>query len=311
VDALKHVSQVFEAAEQIPFDDSSRIVLMSDCHRGDGSWADEFSRNQNLYFAALTHYYKEKFTYIEIGDGDELWENSRFTDIKQVHSDVFWLLSRFYNEDRLYLIFGNHDMVKKDNRFVKNNLYQYFDESGKRHVSLFKNIKFHEGLVLNHRGTGDKVFLVHGHQVDFLNYRLWKPARFLVRYLWRPLTIFGVNDPTRAAKNYKKKDAVEKRLTEWVIEEKHILIAGHTHRPMFPEVGEPPYFNDGSCVHPRCITAIEIADGCIVLVKWNVKTKDDGTLFIGREVLAGPRRLRDYFGRTGEQLHSNYISIFV
>ena len=311
MDALKYVSQVFEAAEQIPFDDSSRIVLMSDCHRGDGSWADDFSRNQNLYFAALTHYYKEKFTYIEIGDGDELWENSRFTDIKQVHSDVFWLLSRFYNEDRLYLIFGNHDMVKKDNRFVKNNLYQYFDEPRKRHVSLFKNIKFHEGLVLNHKYTGDKVFLVHGHQVDFLNYRLWKLARFLARYLWRPLTTFGVNDPTRAAKNYKKKDAVEKRLTEWVIEEKHILIAGHTHRPMFPEVGEPPYFNDGSCVHPRCITAIEIADGCIVLVKWNVKTKDDGTLFIGREVLAGPRRLRDYFSRTGEQVHSNYIRIFV
>jgi hypothetical protein len=30
-------------------------------------------------------------------------------------------------------------------------------------------------------------------------------------------------------------------------------------------------------------------------VKWNVKTKEDGTLFIGREVLAGPRKLADYF----------------
>jgi len=110
LDSLKHISKVFETAEQITFDDSSRIVLMSDCHRGDGSWADDFSRNQNLYFAALTHYYKEKYTYIEIGDGDELWENSRFSDIKQMHSDVFWLLSKFYNEGRLYLIFGNHEI---------------------------------------------------------------------------------------------------------------------------------------------------------------------------------------------------------
>jgi len=154
-------------------------------------------------------------------------------------------------------------------------------------------------LVLRHKTTGDKIFLIHGHQVDCLNYRLWKLARFLVRYLWRPLTTFGVNDPTRAAKNYDKKEAVEKILTKWVTRENHMLIAGHTHRPMFPEVGEPTYFNDGSCVHPRCITAIEISEGQILLVKWNVKTKNDGTLFIGREVLAGPRRLKEYFETKG------------
>lgn len=297
MDSLKRVSLVFESADEIPFDDSSRIILMSDCHRGDGSWADDFSKNQNLYFAALTHYYDENYTYIEIGDGDELWENSRFSDIKQVHGDVFWLLSKFYNEGRLYLIFGNHDMVKKDDSFVKNNLYEYFDEREKKYIPLFKDIKLYEGLVLKHRATGDKIFLVHGHQVDCLNYRLWKLARFLVRYLWRPLTTFGVNDPTRTAKNYNKKEAAEKRLTEWVKRKKHMLVAGHTHRPMFPEAGEPPYFNDGSCVHPRCITGIEIAYGCITLVKWCVKTKKDGTLYIGREALAGPRELKDYFYR--------------
>lgn len=296
MNSLKHISKVFETAKQISFDDSSRFVLMSDCHRGDGSWADDFSKNQNLYFAALTNYYNEKYTYIEIGDGDELWENSNISDIKQVHSDVFWLLSKFYNEGRLYFIIGNHDMVKKDKRFVKNNLYKFYDEPKRKYIPLFENIKLHEGLVLRHRYTGDRIFLIHGHQVDCLNDRLWKLARFLVRYFWRPLTTMGVNDPTRTAKNYKKKEAAEKRLTDWVIREKHMLIAGHTHRPMFPEIGELLYFNDGSCVHPRCITGIEIADGYIMLVKWNVKTKGDGTLFIGREVLAGPRKLKDYFG---------------
>ena len=73
------------------------------------------------------------------------------------------------------------------------------------------------------------------------------------------------------------------------------MVAGHTHRPMFPEVGEPPYFNDGSCVHPRCITAMEIVFGNIKLVKWYVNTKEDGTLFVDKEVLAGPRKLKDYF----------------
>lgn len=288
------ITRIFETAKEISFDDTSRIVFMSDCHRGDGSWADDFLRNQNLYFAALTHYYNQSFSYIEIGDGDELWENRRFSDIKQVHSDVLWLLSQFYKRGRLYLIFGNHDMIKKDKRFVKSNLQQYYNEAEKKHFPLFKGIEFHEGLVLRHEPTGGKILLIHGHQADYLNNQLWKLARFLVRYLWRPLNTFGVNDPTRTAKNYKKKDSVEKKLIEWVKKEKHMLIAGHTHRSMFPEAGEPPYFNDGSCVHPRCITALEISGGNITLVKWHAKTKEDGTLYIGREVLAGPGSLKAY-----------------
>ena len=292
---LKRISKVFELAEEIPFDDSSRIILMSDVHRGDGSWADDFSKNQNLFFAALTHYYHENYTYIELGDGDELWKNKELSDIIYVHSHAFWLLSKFFDEGRLHLIYGNHDMEKKKDKFVKDNLYQYFDERKQEYIPLFENIKLHEGLVLRHRVTDQRILLIHGHQVSFIDYEIWKIGRFLVRYLWRPLALFGVNDTTSTAKNYEKKDAVERKLTEWVIREKHMLIAGHTHRPMFPEVGKPLYFNDGSCVHPRCITGIEIVDGNIILIKWSVKTKNDGTLFICREVLAGPRKLNDYF----------------
>ncbi|TGE39164.1 serine/threonine protein phosphatase [Desulfosporosinus fructosivorans] len=291
---LTRITKVFESADEIPFDDSSRIILMSDIHRGDGGWADDFSKNQNLYFAALTHYYNENYTYIELGDGDELWKNKKLSDIIYVHSHAFWLLSKFFKEGRLHFIFGNHDMVKRDPKFVENNLYQYFDEREKKHIPLFENIKLHEGLVLRHRVTDQKILLIHGHQVSLIDYELWRLGRFLVRYLWRPLESFGVNDPTSTAKNYDKKDAVENRLIEWVTREKQMLIAGHTHRPRFPEVGEPQYFNDGSSVHPRCITGIEIAEGNITLVKWDVKTKNDGTLFIGREILAGPRELKDY-----------------
>jgi UDP-2,3-diacylglucosamine pyrophosphatase LpxH len=294
MNSLERITKVFESATEIPFDDSSRFILMSDVHRGDGSWADDFLRNQNLYFAALTHYYQENYTYIEIGDGDELWKNKKLPDIINVHRDVFELLSKFFDEHRLYFIFGNHDMVKRKDKFVKNNLYQYFDGREKKPVPLFENIKLHEGLVLRHKVTDQKILLIHGHQIDFLNYDLWTLARFLVRYLWHPLELFGVNDPTSAAKNYNKKATVENKLIEWVTLEKHMLISGHTHRPMFPEVGNPPYFNDGSSVHPHSITGIEIADGYISLVKWNIKTKNDGTLFIGRDVLAGPSKLKDF-----------------
>jgi UDP-2,3-diacylglucosamine pyrophosphatase LpxH len=292
---FKRLSQVFKAAEQIPFDDSSRIILMSDCHRGDGSWADDFSKNQNLYFAALSHYYDENYTYIELGDGDELWENKKLSDIMREHSDAFWLLSQFIKEGRFYSLFGNHDIVKRSNGFNKRKAYRNVDEDVKEYLPFFENIKHHEGLVLRHMVTGGKIFLVHGHQADYLNDRLWRVSSFLVKHLWRPLELLGVNDPTSAAKNYEKKVAVEKKLIEWVQRENQMLIAGHTHRPILPEIGETPYFNDGSCVHPRCITGIEIADANIMLVKWSVKTKADGTLVVGRDVLAGPKKLKDYF----------------
>lgn len=294
MNTLQRISRVFESAKEIPFDDSSKIILMSDVHRGDGSWADNFAPNKNIYYTALTHYYNKNYTYIEIGDGDELWQNKKLSEIVSIHSDVFELLSQFFKEDRFHLIFGNHDMVYRDEDFVRANLFRYFDEDEKEHIHLCKNIKANEGIVLKHRMTGQEILLMHGHQVDFLDYDLWKLARFLVRYLWTPLESLGLNNPTRAAKNYSKKEAVEKELLKWVAQEKVMLICGHTHRPMFPEVGKLPYFNDGSCVHPRGITGIEISGGNITLIKWSVKAKADGTLFIGKDVLAGPRKIMDY-----------------
>lgn len=270
---------------------------MSDCHRGDGGLSDGFSKNQDICFYALKYYYNNNYTYIELGDGDELWENKKITDIMDIYSNIFWILSEFYKSDRLYFIFGNHDMIKKDRKYIKNNFCNYFDKWKDSYISLFNNIKFHEALVLKEKYTENEILLIHGHQGDFFNDRLWKLSRFLVRYVWKPLEIYGVNDPTSTAKNYKKKKIIEKRFIQWIEESGHMLVAGHTHRPMFPEVGEVPYFNDGSCVHPRCITAIEIKNCEIELVKWCVTAREDGVLAIKKASLAGPNNINDYFDR--------------
>lgn len=295
MDRTNRLNEVFQAAKTIPFDDHSRIVFMSDCHRGDGSYADNFMKNQHLFFAALMQYNYLKYTYIELGDGDELWENSTLSDSVDVYGDVFWLLSQYYRDNRLYMLFGNHDVVKGKNGSVKRHLDRYYDVRERRYLPLFPGIIFHEALVLEHTQSGRQIHLTHGHQVDFLNDTLWRLSRFLVRYLWKPLELVGVNDPTSAAKNHNRKKKVEKKLTDWVIRENRMLVAGHTHRPVLPALGEPLYFNDGSCVHPRCITAIEIYDGSILLVKWCNKTKFDGTIYVGREILVGPVKLEDYF----------------
>lgn len=91
-------------------------------------------------------------------------------------------------------------------------------------------------------------------------------------------------DPTSAAKNYTHKDRVEQRLTDYAQKTGHILITGHTHRPSLS--ADTPYFNTGSCVHPRCITCLEIMGDIITLVKWACDTRKDNTLFVNREVLS-------------------------
>ena len=292
---VNRISKVFYSSEEITFNNSSKLVFISDCHRGDGGLSDNFSKNQNIYFSALEYYYEKGFTYIELGDGDELWENNKLCNIVKEHYDIYWILSKFFNTNRLHLIYGNHDKAKKVTKFLEKNLYTCFDEIKNTKVPLFPGIKIHEGLILRHQETDEKILLIHGHQGDIFNDKFGWLSKFLVRYFWKPLEIFGVNDPTSAAKNYVKKERVAKKLTNWVEKEKHMLICGHTHRPMFPPVGHAPYFNDGSCVHPHSITALEIVNGLIVLVKWQIKTKSDRTLFIGREILAGPERLEKYF----------------
>jgi len=54
---------------------NAKYIVMSDCHRGNGAAGDEFARNSLIYKCALEHYRKEGFTYIELGDAEELWEN--------------------------------------------------------------------------------------------------------------------------------------------------------------------------------------------------------------------------------------------
>ena len=289
------LNRAYKNARIIPFDDTSKFIFFSDCHRGDNSFADEFANNRNIYFHALTQYFKEGFSYIELGDGDELWEHIHFEQIFEAHKNVFKLLREFHLHNRLHMLWGNHDMVYKDPEYVEKHLSTYFEPIDASDKELFTGIRYHESIVLKHAETGQEIFLIHGHQADTWNYTFWRWGRFLVRILWKPLQVWGIADPTSPAKNYKELIRVEKRIKKWILENKlRITVMGHTHRPRFPEPGDIPLFNDGSCVHPRSITGIEIQNGEICLIKWQIATKDDGTLQIVRILLEGPQKLADY-----------------
>ena len=73
-----------------------------------------------------------------------------------------------------------------------------------------------------------------------------------------------------------------------------MLICGHTHREKYPQEGELPYFNTGSCVRAKGITGMEISDGKILLVEWLTKADHEGTLRITRRVVRGPEPLSKF-----------------
>lgn len=257
----KRIDRALEHALHLPLNSGSRYMIISDCHRGEGTANDNFLKNQHLYFAALEHYFKRGFFYLELGDGEELWENRRMERIQACHEDVYALFSCFEQNRRILRLYGNHNMELRD--------------------------RLPEAVILDNEEGGRDICMIHGHQADFFNSVCWRISRFLVRYLWKPLERSGFNDPTSAARNYKKAARYEKCLEEWTIKHDAYLAAGHSHRPRIPEDGGR-YLNAGSCVHPRCITAIEIENMGMTLVKWVMATRPDMTLYVAREVMAGP-----------------------
>jgi UDP-2,3-diacylglucosamine pyrophosphatase LpxH len=285
------IDHAYRAAETVRLSEGSKIFVMSDVHRGGGNWDDDFAKNQLVYSAALKWYNRQKYTYIELGDGDELWKNKKIGDITAVHKDIFLLLEQFFTDGRLYMLYGNHDIKKK----YRPGLMTRWDDTSRTAAPLFPGIRICESLYLTFGAPDAGLFLLHGHQADFFNDTLWRLARFLIRHIWKPLELIGFNDPTSASKNNRVKDKIEKRLQGWAEDNGTLLLAGHTHRAVFPQPPEGKYFNDGCCVHPWTITAIEVNGGSISLVKWGQKTHEDGTVYIGKDTVAGPYKVRDYF----------------
>lgn len=271
---MRQIDKALHSAPVISTEDHPKLVLFSDCHRGNGTWSDSFLNNKTIYEAALGYYFERGFTYIELGDGDELWENRSFADIEEIHSDIFKLLEKFRNTGRMYMLWGNHDRIKSHRNF--------------KSASLPPSS---EALIIQCSGAGGSIRynLIHGHQADFLNNQLWKLARWLVRYIWKPLELAGIKDPTSAARNYSKGKLIEKRMADWAELNHTHLITGHTHRPTLSHnKGDWSYANTGSCVHPSTITCLEIDTGTISLIKWAACADDNQYIHICRYVIIGP-----------------------
>lgn len=309
----KRLTKAYKEAVIEYFDKDSKYVIFSDTHRGDDSVSDEFARNQAIFLHVLNYYYKNGYILVEAGDGDELWEHKNFKHIRLAHKDVFLALKKFYDDGRLRMIYGNHNVFLKNTDFVKKNYYQFYDEYEQKRVDLFKGIKPVEAIVLKHRITGQEILIVHGHQGDFINDQFWYLSMILLRYFWRFLHVVGFENPSSPARNMYKRHKVEKNYNKWIKKHKIMLICGHTHRAKFPKKDELPYFNTGCCINTRGIPGIEIVNDTILMVDWRIKADDNGAMHIEKTVVRGPEPIEKYDCKNisdYENLKSNCSDIY-
>lgn len=290
----KRLTKAYKQAKIEYFDSNSRFIIFSDIHRGDDSVSDEFTRNQYIFLHALNYYNNNGYVYIEAGDGDELWEHKKFKHIRLAHKDVFIAMKKFFDDGRLIMLYGNHNIYIKSKTYVKENYYSFYDEYEQKHVELFKNLEPQEAIILKNKVTEQEILIVHGHQGDVINDQFWLISMLLLRYFWRFMHLVGFENPSSPARNMFKRHKVERAYNKWIKKNKIMLICGHTHRPKFPKSKELPYFNTGCCIHTRGVPGIELVDDKIIMVDWRISADSEGIMHIQRTVVRGPEPIEKY-----------------
>lgn len=287
---------------------TDRFIIFSDQHKGNGDHADDFAGAATNYREALEYYYKNNYTYINLGDCEELWENKP-EPVLLYYQKIMQQEVAFYTAGRYHRVYGNHDLLWFSNDAVKQFLFPVFGN----------NLSVYEGILL--QTTIDNrplhIFLTHGHQGDAVSDNN-AFSKWFVGRIWVPIQRwldFNVNTP---ATDFHLRDRHNQIMYEWTEQRQNtILITGHTHKPVFEsldhlqrltkqlknavqqndepkadsikkeikkkeaEYGKkekaapspairPAYYNTGCCCfNDGDITGIEIENGYMRLVRWH------------------------------------------
>ncbi len=254
------------------------FIIFSDQHKGNKDWADDFATSETNYVAALNYYQQQCFTFINLGDAEELWKYA-VEEVLPKNKAALFAEAAFQNDNKYYRTFGNHDIIWKNKWDVERLLKPYFKMP----------LPVTEGIVLKTivQNNWLNIFCTHGHQGDKLsdNNAL---STWLIAHVWTPIQRYlqiNVNTPSKDDTLLNKHNKI---MYEWSSNKKNLLlITGHTHKPVFAsgkysnhpsnKIKEdniqhhlkPSYYNSGCCCfNDGDITGIEISEGYIRLVKW-------------------------------------------
>jgi predicted phosphodiesterase len=231
-DYQRRVAAALEAAlrrttHTQPFDlRRDRLIIFSDQHRGARNGADDFLRSERAYNAAMAYYFAMGHTLVVLGDADELWEEFPWA-VTRAYPHTLSLEAQFHTAGRYLRVWGNHDDDWSFPDNVQLFLKPFFGERLPIHESVRVAVKAGEAEL----GT---LFLTHGHQGDMASDHWAWLSRWIVRFVWRPfqrLTRISLNTPAR---NWQLREKHNIALYRWAEQQsKTVLIAGHTHRPVF------------------------------------------------------------------------------
>jgi predicted phosphodiesterase len=200
-----------------------RFAILSDQHKGARDKADAFRQCEAAYRAALESYRDREFTLILLGDVEELWEQG-FLEVARHYSAMLELEGSF-GPDRYVRIFGNHDDDWMEPRRVRRQLAPFIPVN-----EVYEGLRFD---VVEADAALGTILLVHGHQGTLFSQR-WRGLSRLMLRVWRQAQrLFGLQIRTPSTDPCLRGDH-DREMYEWAAAQPRlILIAGHTHRPVW------------------------------------------------------------------------------
>ena len=292
----------------LPFEEhAGKFVILSDQHKGSRDGADDFRMAEPNYLAALDYYCRNDFIYINLGDSEELWENMIY-QVKKHNQATFDAEKKFLEKNNFVKIFGNHDLYWDNDPFASIQLKSIYGEKLKVYEGIMLAVSIGERnlrIFCTHGHQGDSQSDGNWFSKFFVA-NIWAPLQAYLRinpntpaydavkktlhnvmmYDWSSkqenlLLITGhTHQPvfqslTHLERLYQqygvKKKANDVLSTNEI--EKEILIRdpGFKGREINYDDIVPSYFNSGCCCYSDGdITGIEIADGFIRLIKWEL-----------------------------------------
>jgi hypothetical protein len=119
-----------KAGPTLIIDEQSKYIIFSDQHKGGKDGSDDFMLAEKNYLAALEYYNSKEYTYIALGDCEELWENTLDT-VKKNNVASFEAELKFIQRNAFIKIFGNHDIYWANDPFAPFQLEKIYGTENK------------------------------------------------------------------------------------------------------------------------------------------------------------------------------------
>ncbi|TNJ36091.1 metallophosphoesterase [Prosthecochloris vibrioformis] len=218
-----HLERLRKTARRVDVNGSSRILILSDLHMGNGGRRDEFRRNAGLVETVLSDYYQPQgFSLLLNGDVEELFKFP-LEDIVTRWESMYRLFMSFSENGFFLRTFGNHDASLQDEQGYI--LAPY----------LLEAVRLVYGR--------EEMLVFHGHQASIFLWETYPLVSRLIalflRYVAKP---FGIRNFSMAY-NSRRRFAIEKSIYEFSNQEKIVSVIGHTHRPLFESLSKVDYLN--------------------------------------------------------------------